>query len=350
MTEDMDFLVGLDIGDHAVKLVQLRPDNSGFSLAHLGLSCLKEGAMRAGEIIDEVALIGTIQELFRQEEVGKKDVAVSLSGSNVAIRNVWVPEVNAEEMEALIVWEGEQYLPFPPEEANLDYLVQWATEEGGQRWLNVLLAGARKSYIEQLRGVLEQADLNPVIMDYIPLALENCYEVSGAREEGESVLLLDIGSQMTYAHAVRGEFSLFTQSFNLGGMDYTRAIQEAFSLGYQQAEEAKLGNNPDYPLGALQGYIDSITKRLLANLRRCLSFYNLEWPDFPIRAIVLNGGGSLLVGLEADLERELKIPVEVANPFSHVGFSDREFDPDFVTSMAPVLTVAMGLAIRPNDR
>ena len=124
MTEDMDFLVGLDIGDHAVKLVQLRPGNSGFLLDHLGLSELQEGVMRAGEIVDEAALIGTIQALFRQERVEKKDVAVSLSGSSVAIRNVWVPEINAKDMEALIVWEGEQYLPFPPEEANLDYLVQ----------------------------------------------------------------------------------------------------------------------------------------------------------------------------------------------------------------------------------
>ncbi len=346
MAEDKDLLVGLDIGDHSVKLIQLRPDHSGFSLERLGLSNLGEGVMRAGAIENEEALIETLQELLERERVEKKRVAVSLSGSGVAIRNVWVPESDTREMEALIAWEGEQYLPFPLEEANLNYLIQGEVEEDGQRWFQVLLAGARKRYIDQLLGVLERADLTPIIMDSVPLALEDGFEASGTWEEDGSALLLDIGSQMTYAHAVGGGLSLLSQSFPLGGMDYTRAIQEALSLDYEKAEETKLGNNPDRPLNTLKEHIDPVTGRLVADLNRFLSLYKEEWPDFPIRAVILSGGGGRLGGLEADMGNELGIPVEAANPFARVSFSDQEFDPDFVASMAPLSVVAMGLGIR----
>ena len=349
MAEDRDLLVGLDIGDHSVKLIQLRPDRSGFSLERLGLANLGEGVMRAGEIENEEALLRALQELFEQERVEKKRVAVSLSGSGVAIRIVWVPEIDTQEMEALIAWEGEQYLPFPLEEANLDYLIQSEAEEDGQRWFQVLLAGARKTCIDQLRRVLERADLTPIVMDPVPLALENSFEASGAWEEGESTLLLDIGSQMTYAHAVGGGLSLLTQSFPLGGMDYTRAIQEALSLDYERAEETKWGNNPDHPLDTLKEHIDPVTGRLVADLNRFLSLYKAEWPDFPIRTVILSGGGGRLAGLAVDMGNELGIPVEVANPFARVSFSDQEFDRDFVASMAPLSVVAMGLGIRTDE-
>ena len=349
MAEDRDLLVGLDIGDHAVKLIQLRPDRSGFSLERLGLANLGEGVMRAGAIENEETLLRTLQELFEQERVEKKRVAVSLSGSGVAIRIVWVPEIDTQEMEALIAWEGEQYLPFPLEEANLDYLIQSETVEDGQRWFQVLLAGARKRCIDQLRRVLERADLTPIVMEPVPLALENSFEASGAWEEGESALLLDIGSQMTYAHAVGGGLSLLTQSFPLGGVDYTRAIQEALSLDYEKAEETKRGHNPDHSMDTLKEHIDPVTGRLVADLNRFLSLCKAEWPDFPIRTVILSGGGGRLAGLAVDMGNELEIPVEVANPFARVSFSDQEFDPDFVASMAPLSVVAMGLGIRTDE-
>ena len=346
MASKKRLLLGLDIGDHAIKLIQLRWEKDGFSLERLGRGSLDEGVMRAGEIGNEDALIEAIQNLMAKENVEEKKVAVSLSGGSVALRTIWVPETAKEEMESLIAWEGEQYLPAPIEELNLDYVIQGETDEEGKRWLQILLAGARKSFVDRYRDVIRRAGLEPIVMDCTPLALENGFEASGSTNGDDSFLLLDIGSQLTYAHTVSGGLSLLTQHFLLGGDDYTRAIQKGLDVDLERAEEIKFGGDPDHSVGSLSGYLDPVTDRLASDLKRFLSLYEAEWADLPIQSIILSGGGGRLQGLERQLAQTLEFPVEIANPFTQVSFSDQEFDPDFVASMAPVSVIAMGLAVR----
>ncbi|MFQ5692653.1 MAG: type IV pilus assembly protein PilM [Nitrospinota bacterium] len=349
MADGKDLLVGLDIGDHAIKLIQLRWENDGFSLEKLGTVALEDGVMRAGGIADESALVQAIRGLLEKEEVTQRKVAVALAGNNVALRTVWVPKTDRKEMEALIAWEGEQYLPFPVEESTLDYNIQGETEEDGETWSQVLLAAARRSFVDQYREVLEQAGLQPVVMDCAPLALENGFESSGILEEEEGLALLDIGSQVTCVHLLGGGLSLFTRFVDLGGDDYTRAVAEGLDVDFAKAEEIKCGRDPDHPVDSLSGVLDPVTDRLASITRRIFSTYDAEWPDLPIRGVVLSGGGGQLLGLESQLAKVLGLPVEVANPFARVSFSDEDFDPDFVAAMAPLSAVAMGLGIRSID-
>jgi len=346
MANQKGLLLGLDIGDHAIKLIQLRWEQDGFSLERLGRGTLDEGVMRAGEIGNEDALIEAIQKLMAQEDVKETRVAVSLSGGGVALRTVWVPETAKEEMESLIAWEGEQYLPSPIEDLNLDYVIQGETDEEGKRWLQVLLAGARKPFVDKYRDVISRAGLKPIVMDCTPLALENGFEASGSTNGDDSFLLLDIGSQLTYAHTVSGGLSLLTHHFLLGGDDYTRAVQEGLDVDFDRAETIKCGGDPDHSVGSLSDYLDPVTDRIASDLKRFLTLYEAEWGNLPIQAIILSGGGGRLQGLEDRLAQTLELPVEIANPFAQVSFSDQEFDPDFVASMAPISVIAMGLAVR----
>lgn len=346
MEEDRDLLVGLDIGDHAVKLIQLRREEDGFSLEKLGVTELGEGVMRAGEVEEEDRLVDALRELIQGEQVEERRVAVALAGESVALRTVWVPEAEGEKLEALIAWEGEQYLPFPLVESNVDYKIQGETEENGKRWFQVLLVAARTSYVDRYREVLERAGLEPVVLDCAPLALENAFEATGLMERGEGVALLDIGSQLTYIHVVGGGLSLLTRCIRLGGNDYTLSIGEGLAVDFAQAEEMKCGRDPDHSVESLQGLLEPVTDRLASDLGRFFSLYESEWSDLPIRNVILSGGGGQLPGLEGRLAQALGLPVEVANPFARVSFSEQDFDPDFVASMAPLSAVVMGLGVR----
>ena len=68
MEEDRDLLVGLDIGDRAVKLIQLRREEDGFSLEKLAVTELGEGVMRAGEVEEEDRLVDALRELIQDEQ------------------------------------------------------------------------------------------------------------------------------------------------------------------------------------------------------------------------------------------------------------------------------------------
>ena len=72
--KDKELLLGLDIGDHAIKLIQLRWEQDGFSLEKLGRYFLDEGVMRAGEIVNEEALVDAIQALIAKQEIVSQDL------------------------------------------------------------------------------------------------------------------------------------------------------------------------------------------------------------------------------------------------------------------------------------
>ncbi len=46
------------------------------------------------------------------------------------------------------------------------------------------------------------------------------------------------------------------------------------------------------------------------------------------------------------LSRELQVPVEVANPFTHLNVSAKHYDAEYLASIGPLFAVCVGLAAR----
>ncbi|MCK5220608.1 MAG: pilus assembly protein PilM, partial [Candidatus Aminicenantes bacterium] len=44
--------------------------------------------------------------------------------------------------------------------------------------------------------------------------------------------------------------------------------------------------------------------------------------------------------------QEFDIPFEIVNPFNNIEINEKKFDLNFISEMAPVFNVAMGLALR----
>jgi type IV pilus assembly protein PilM len=62
--------------------------------------------------------------------------------------------------------------------------------------------------------------------------------------------------------------------------------------------------------------------------------------------MVLSGGCALLSGLAPYLSHALELPVEIANPFQHISADPKKFDVQYLSRIAPQMTVAVGLALR----
>ena len=116
-------LIGLDIGAHAVKAVQLQRVRGGHELKHLGLAPLGPDTIVDGVIMDSNAVIGAIQEIFKTNNIKTKDVAVAVSGHSVIIKPIRITRVPEHEMEGAIQWEAEQHIPYAMEDVNIDFQV-----------------------------------------------------------------------------------------------------------------------------------------------------------------------------------------------------------------------------------
>ena len=62
--------------------------------------------------------------------------------------------------------------------------------------------------------------------------------------------------------------------------------------------------------------------------------------------IYLTGGSSKFISLPERLSEELGTEVVAGNPFQFIMYDENVHDPDMLSSRAPMLAIAAGLAVR----
>ena len=65
-----------------------------------------------------------------------------------------------------------------------------------------------------------------------------------------------------------------------------------------------------------------------------------------INNVYLSGGGAKTPMLVEAVQQRLGLPVEIINPFCNVKYNEKEFDPEYINEIGPLVTVAVGLATR----
>jgi len=50
--------------------------------------------------------------------------------------------------------------------------------------------------------------------------------------------------------------------------------------------------------------------------------------------------------LASTVEDRLGLPVELLDPFQKIKYNDKDFDPEYLQEIGPLMTVALGLATR----
>ena len=339
-------VVGLDIGSSAVKLVELKEKKGGtYSLVKLGLERLSPEAIVDGSIMDSSMVVETISKLNTERAVKNSNYATSLSGHSVIIKKISLPAMSQEELAESIQWEAEQYIPFDINDVNLDYVP--LTTPGSGDNIEVILVAVKKEKINDYTSVISQTGKVAQIVDVDAFALQNCYEMNNDVDEGRVVALVNIGASVTNVNVLSGTNSLFWRDITFGGNQYTDAIQRELSLSFEQAEELKRGRpQGDYTIQQVIPILNSVSEDFAGELRKTLDFFTATSGAERVDEIVLAGGGSGVLNLDAILRDKFGIPVSIMDPFRRVNVDESQFNPEELAEIAPSMAIAVGLAIR----
>jgi type IV pilus assembly protein PilM len=341
--------IGLDIGSHAVKAVEIarKSRDKGFDLRALGQAQLAPESIVQGAFLNSGSIVEAIREAIAQGKIRGKDVAASVSGHSVIVKRVHLPQMSREELEGQIQWEAEQYIPFDIQDVNLDYQVLSRPPKGAAgATMDVLLVAAKKETIADYTGVIAQAGKVPAIVDVDAFALQNAYEANyGTRDA--IVALLNIGASAININIVRGDQSLFTRDVPIGGNAYTEALQKDFQIAQESADLLKRG----YPADGLDPTqtgpsLQMVTEAVLLEVQKTLDFFRGTTGADHIDLLMVTGGGAQVSGLVDALQERLGYPVEFLDPFKTVSFDAAKFGVPVLSEAAASATVAVGLALR----
>jgi type IV pilus assembly protein PilM len=349
-------LVGVDIGSHSIKLVEIEDGKKGMVLKSFGVIGLPPEAIVEGSIKEMEIVSAALRNLFRNLRVKNKNVATSISGFSVIVKKITLSEKAESELESSIQDEAEQYIPFDIDEVNLDFDILRAGIEEDQPGvekkksdsskMDVMLVAAKKDIIDDYVSLLQVSGLNPVILDVDAFALENAFEMAMEEEEG-CFALVNIGAEELGINAVKDGISLFTRDSSYGGFQITEAIMTEFSVNYEEAEKIKLGGQRvEKGQEKLEEIFAAVASEWVQEIKRALEFVASTYPDKRIGKIIVGGGSANLPGFLELLKKESGLPVEELNPFANLIVDHKNFDPKYLKEMGPQAAVAVGLALR----
>ncbi len=339
-------LVGLDIGSHSLKLVELRQKGKSYELITFGIQPLPPEVIVEGAIMDSSAVAEAIDTLFVSNNVKKSDIATSVSGGSVIIKKISLPAMSEDELAESIRWEAEQYIPFPIDEVNLDHkTLRGSAAEGGM--MDIVLVAVKKDMIGFYANVITQAGKRPMVVDVDAFAVQNAFELNYKTDvgPGEVIALINIGASLINMNIIQGEISLFTRDISTGGNLYTETIQRELNLSRDHAENLKKGIpvsgiDPASATSIMQG----VTEDLAVDVQRTFDFFKATSTEERIDRIYVSGGSAKTPGIVQYFQTKFNAPTEILNPFRNIRLTN--IDSDFLQDVAPSATVAVGLALR----
>ena len=336
--------VGIDIGSSSVKLVQIREQKGVYHLLSAGILPLPAEAIVDNTLMDSSSIVETIRNLVRNLDISAKDVASSISGNAVIIRKIVLPSMTSEELEDQIHWEAEQYIPFDINDVNIDFQILGQDENDPSR-INVLLVASKRDIVNDYIAVFNETGLKLAVVDVDSFAVQNAFEINYDVFPEEVVALVNIGASIMNLNIVKDGISLFTRDVQIGGSLYTDEIQKQLGVSSEEAERIKISGECPAP-GKLNDIISRLNETLALEMRRSLDFYNSTAGEGKISRIMLSGGAAKTKMLIEAVSQRMAVPVEIMNPLQKIQCSEKEFDVNYLDEIAPLVTVAMGLATR----
>ena len=352
-------VLGLDINSDSVTLIQLEKTRAGIEVERFSCSPTPGNAIREGIIADPETVGSVVRDLLVNSNVPPSGPAplinVAVPAQAVVIRLMPVPVgMPPEELADVVTQEATNHVPFPIEDANLDWAQMPATERtdaDGVRRIDIILAAIQRSIIESYWRMADSAGVKLGRVDISSLAVVRSLANAGYMgSAGHLSMVVNIRHDATDINIVRSAMPLFGRSIMVGLDSMTEAVSRSLQIHFNEAldllPEIILFGAPtdDVRLGQAGQVARSIFSDIADELVRSLDFYKSQVGDVKIDQILLTGPGCMIQNLDQFISNRMNIRALIADPMR-----DIVFEQDLIVdSMRPILAALVGCSIEPS--
>lgn len=343
-------LLGIDISSTAVKVLELRRQDSRYRVESYAVEPLPSGAVVEKNIANVEAVAETLRTAVKRSRTKTKFAAVAVPASMAISKTIAMPaNLSDDEMHAQIELQADQYVPYPLEEVNLDFQVLGPSAHDPNE-VDVLLVASRREHVEARVDAVEAAGLVPKVVDVESYAMENAFGLIAKQLPGGgqdmTVAVVDVGATMTTLTVIRNEEILYTREQVFGGKQLTEEIMRRYGLSYDEAGRAKRqGGLPDsYEEEVLEPFKETMAQQIT----RSLQFFFGASQHNSVDHLLLAGGCAVIPGIPELIEQVTGTRTSIANPFASMAVAS-DIRPQRLAEDAPALMIACGLALRSFD-
>ncbi len=345
--------VGIDLGHHAFKVVQVERTAGGWKVTRSGSMPTPVDCIKDGVVVDSMAATVAIKQLLRESHISATNAHIAVAGGSVVVRAVRIPEMAEATLRKSIKFEASRYVPSTVDDSYIEFEIIGQADE---TQMDVIVVAAPKDIVESRVKACQEAGLEVESVDVEAFAAYRALIESDADNDrsGSTIALVDIGASMTNVSVIQKGMFTMTRSIPNGGHVLTEALKSYFKLSDSDAEDGKAQldvadlidaekpkENP--PLRVLQPHIDD----LIREIRRSLNYYQSQLgdpsEDKQVSLVMITGGGAKLPGFAAYAEHKLGVKSIALNLFENPRIVHTNAEND---QQGFDLSVASGLAMR----
>ena len=381
--------VGIELTPERINVAQIRKHKQGFKLAAFASLLVPQGIYEDGQITDSTALAELIQSALSEGKIKAQRVATAVPGRESLVRLISVPaELDDQELTEMVLnHEAGLYLPYPREEADVDYQkLGYFVDEDGIEKVQVLLVATPKEVTNTYISTFNQAGLKVDVLEINSFALiRTIREQLRQFAHGEAAVLVDIEFDSTEIAIIVDGIPQFSRTVPIGTYQLQSAISRAMnlpttrdtqmlqemivpSMSADQGEVLADRSREEEPVpNELRGEYSSTTKpqrgmtgtaginpgmgamlrilgELTDELRRSIDFYLNQNENLEVVQLLLAGPGAGLEQLDEFFSQRLGVPTMKVDPVAALSL---EVDEEKIsTRQRPGLGIVIGLGLR----
>jgi type IV pilus assembly protein PilM len=354
----------IDIGTNSIKAVQFKAKKNDLTLIDLAIQKLPFDTIIDGLIEDDSLVASELQTLIRSLKNNPKNIITTVPNDNLLIRNIEMPAMDKKEIRESLKWEADEQLPYPVENAALDYLKVEEDEEA----IKYIVAAVKRNVVDNYLHPFSRLNLQPKVINVQPMALVSLLDFQGEIEN--NIAVIDVGASATQITIANKKDIMLSRTIDTGGTSFTNSIMDIKNIDFQQAEEEKAefklnleteteaeassDSEEDYldsmPIGMEVETEDDINlnnlaSRLSAEITRSLDFFNMKHRDEEVEKIFITGGALRLQGLEQIISQEIGREIFLIDPFKNLKHKLDQEKEKLLEHYKYEFAVAVGLAV-----
>ncbi len=333
--------IGLDIGSGFVKVVEVDHSGAQPEVSRVAMRALAPDAIVEGEIMDYGLVSETVKGLFEDLGMKQADVVTAIGGHDVIIKKIQMDRMKESDAREVIRWEAEQHVPFDIKSVELDFQILNPHDEGMQ--MEVLLVAAKRELVDNKVGLLQDAGINPVVIDVDAFALHNAFEHNYPESREGIIALVNVGHETTNVNILENGVPILTRDIPFGSRRIREDLQRERGLTAEQAEDVVQARET---VDDLERFVDASADEIAVGIERASAFLMTREDGETLGKIFLSGGGARVPGMVEALGRRMNVETRLVNPFERVPVRPDAAGEVSIEEAAPMLLLPLGLALR----
>ncbi|MFW2487145.1 type IV pilus assembly protein PilM [Clostridium chromiireducens] len=339
-------VVAFDIGSSMIKIVEgMYYKKELVIYKYISIPTPKD-AIIDGEIKKTEELYEKLNQALKQSGIKAKDAICTTNSTLIINREILIPKVEAEEMDTVVRYEIQQYLPINLEDYILQVTILGEEEVNGNARLNVRVIAYPEKIARGYYNLLQKLNLKPYVLDVNYNAVNKFINYTGINSEfehksKEAVAVIDIGASFIDVNIYKDGQLDFTRIIKDGGNNIDEILLERIGEVSEATSFKQKNLNLKDELEPINMQVKYVVDEWMDKIEKIIQFYKNRNIGNEVNKIIIFGGSSKIRGMEEYMTEKLGIKTKI-NEITKVAFKSKDDGhpiDDFINVIGSVIRV-----------